>query len=134
MIKNASKINHIGLLISDLDKARAFYSNILGLIELDRPVFRTQGIWYQLGECQLHLMFVPNMIRPQFHPENRTVQAHFSVDVSILEYLNILNKLTLSDIEIIEEKSIRVNTEVWQAFFYDPDGNMIEIIALEDEA
>lgn len=82
-----------------------------------------------LGGHQLHLMFVPDMLRPQFHPEHKTVQAHFSMDVSMSEYLNNLNKLRLFNIEIIEEKSIRGSIEVWQAFFYDPDGNMIEVIA-----
>ena len=70
------KIDHIALLISDLERARIFYGDILGLEEINRPEFRIPGIWYQLGEYQLHLMLLPNMYRPQFHPENRTVQPH----------------------------------------------------------
>jgi glyoxylase I family protein len=129
-----TKINHIALLISDLDKTRIFYGDILGLEEIERPVFRTQGIWYQLGECQLHLMLIPNMVLPQSHPENRTVQPHFAMSVLAAEYRAIVDKLILADLEVVEERAFRINTEVRQAFFYDPNGNMIEIIATEDNA
>ncbi len=129
MIKKSGKINHIGLLISDLDKARVFYGNVLDLEEIERPVFEIQGIWYQLGEHELHLMLMPNMPRPPFHPKNKTVQAHFSINVHMSEYREMVDKLSLSKFEVIEEQSFRDNIEIWQAFFYDPDGNMIEILA-----
>lgn len=121
-------ISHIAILISDLDKARAFYTDILGLEEIERPAFRIPGIWYQLGSSQLHLMLLPKMRRPESHHDNITVQPHFALSVTITEYKLILEKLFLSHIHVTEDKSVNFTTETWQAFFQDDDGNMIEII------
>lgn len=55
-----AQVNHIGLLISDLVKARHFYGNILGLREVSRPDFFIKGIWYDLGALKLHLMLGVN--------------------------------------------------------------------------
>lgn len=43
------RLNHIGLLVSDLDRARNFYTNILGFKEIERPEFLIPGVWYSLG-------------------------------------------------------------------------------------
>ena len=42
-------LSHIALLVTNLEKARSFYSDILGFQEIDRPPFLIKGIWYNLG-------------------------------------------------------------------------------------
>lgn len=124
--KNQMNINHVALLISNIKKGREFYSHILGLEEIKRPPFPIQGIWYQLGSSQLHLMLIENLKKPQCHPDNVTVQPHFAISVSSENYQAIIKKLSLSKIAVTEEPRL-LHANTWQAFFYDDDGNMIEI-------
>ncbi|MBI2792380.1 MAG: VOC family protein [Gammaproteobacteria bacterium] len=131
-MKNFTKINHLALLISDLEKGREFYGKILGLEEIERPSYHIQGIWYQLGDSQLHLMLLEDLKQPQCHPENVTVQPHFAFSVSVGDYQEIIGKLSLSEINVVEE-SRDLRPDTWQAFFYDYDGNMIEIIATQKQ-
>ena len=52
---------HASLLVSDLARARAFYENVLGLIPSSaRPVMSFDGVWYEIGAQQIHLLALPN--------------------------------------------------------------------------
>ena len=46
---------HTAILVSDLEKAEHFYGDILGLEKVDRPL-KYPGVWYQIGNYQIHLM------------------------------------------------------------------------------
>lgn len=60
-----------------------------------------------------------------------TVQPHFAFSVSIRNYQEIIRNLSLSGINVVEE-SRDLRQDIWQAFFYDYDGNMLEIIATKE--
>jgi glyoxylase I family protein len=122
------KLNHIGLLISDLEKARFFYGNILGLVEVERPQFLINGLWYDLGAFQLHLMLYEKQKPMYFHPLNETVQPHLALSFTQSQVANILLKLKKSQIKLIK-LPMAAQTGEFQAFFYDFDTNMIEINA-----
>lgn len=48
------KISHIALIVTDLDKARKFYTETLNLEEVERPRFYIQGIWYSIGDVEVN--------------------------------------------------------------------------------
>jgi catechol 2,3-dioxygenase-like lactoylglutathione lyase family enzyme len=51
------RIDHGGLLVSDVERAVRFYVDALGLTQVPRPsTFDTPGAWLQVGEQQLHLI------------------------------------------------------------------------------
>ncbi len=50
---------HVSIPVRDLNRARAFYGDVLCLTELERPAFRFEGAWYQVGDQQLHLIVHP---------------------------------------------------------------------------
>lgn len=100
-----AKLSHIALLITDIDKARAFYGNILGLKEIARPPFFIKGLWYDLGEFQLHLMLYEEFLGPQVHPWRETVQPHFALSMTALESVIVLENLKKAGIAFIEEYS-----------------------------
>jgi catechol 2,3-dioxygenase-like lactoylglutathione lyase family enzyme len=53
------RIEHIGLLVSDLNRAALFYEKILGLSCIERPDLGFEGIWYGLDNGQqIHLMLL----------------------------------------------------------------------------
>lgn len=121
-----TKLNHLGLLISNLEKSRHFYGNVLGFKEIDRPSFSIKGLWYDLGEFELHLMLHEQATPPSIHPLNETVQPHFALSVMQNELLLILSKLKKFNIQIIAEPTLSP-AGVLQVFFYDYDKNMIEL-------
>src|SRR5947209_6597412 len=50
-------IHHVSLTVTDLDRSRAFYREILQLREIERPPFGFPGAWFQVGGSQqLHLI------------------------------------------------------------------------------
>ena len=53
------RIQHVGLVVSDLERSRRFYADALGLEEVPRPAnFAFDGAWFQVGEEPrlLHLL------------------------------------------------------------------------------
>ena len=51
----AERIDHVTILVTDLDKARDFYARVLGLREVPRPPsFDFPGMWFKTGPAFLH--------------------------------------------------------------------------------
>ena len=48
-------IDHVTLVVSDLEKSRQFYAGLLGMEEKPRPDFGFPGLWFQAGATQIHL-------------------------------------------------------------------------------
>ena len=47
----------MGLVVEDLEKARAFYRDFLGMEEVPRPSnFKFAGAWLQAGACHIHMI------------------------------------------------------------------------------
>ena len=52
---------HASLLVADLAEARAFYEGVLGLEPSpNRPALGFDGVWYEIGRQQIHLLVLPN--------------------------------------------------------------------------
>jgi len=50
-------IHHVSLTVTDLERSRAFYREVLGLSEIPRPPFSFPGAWFGIGAGQhLHLI------------------------------------------------------------------------------
>ena len=51
------RLQHCGLVVSDLERSRRFYGEALGLEERPRPSsFTFAGAWFALGETEIHLL------------------------------------------------------------------------------
>jgi catechol 2,3-dioxygenase-like lactoylglutathione lyase family enzyme len=50
-------IHHVSLTVTDLERSRTFYREVLGLSEIARPPFSFAGAWFGIGDRQhLHLI------------------------------------------------------------------------------
>lgn len=110
---------HTAILVSDLEKAEYFYGQVLGLEKVDR-VLNYPGVWYQLGDFQLHLIAHPNFAMTLSNDDKRGRNPHVALAVDKLN--EAIEKLENFGYSIEKSRSGRA------AFFtQDPDGNVIEI-------
>ena len=112
---------HTAVLVSDLERAENFYSNILGLSKVERSL-KYPGAWYQLGEFQLHLIVAPTTSELQ-DPEKWGRNPHIALCVADLDAAK--NKLINHTCPIQTSASGRA-----ALFTQDPDGNIIELSQL----
>lgn len=99
------------------DAARAFYGELLGLLEIEKPdaLKAKGGIWFSLGQGELHVG-----LEEQFQPARK---AHPALLVSDLAAMRAL--LEGVGVQIAEAEAI---PGVARFYVYDPFGNRIELI------
>ncbi|SFF79718.1 Catechol 2,3-dioxygenase [Halobacillus alkaliphilus] len=116
-------LHHVSLLVTDIERAKHFYGEVLGFEESsERPDFGFPGAWYQVGETQIHLIV---------HNEGKTLRGtseidsrdgHFAVRVKNIE--TFLERMETYGVEILNKPHNK--TDWHQVFICDPDGNVIE--------
>jgi catechol 2,3-dioxygenase-like lactoylglutathione lyase family enzyme len=130
-------IHHVALTVSDLERSRAFYREVLGLQEIARPPFNFPGAWFQVGEHQqLHLIVHTNPTFRTGKPLD-TRDVHFAVRVEdywhTVEFLR--SKGYREDTSQEDLMRLIVNPRATagfpQMYIMDPDRHVIEINAAE---
>jgi len=115
-------LHHVAIIVSDLKQAAKLYGDVLGLQLDERPDLIFAGLFYKLGHGQqLHLMQLDNPEANVDKPKHGGRNHHFALQVSNLS--PILNKLDALGLSYTKSLSGRT-----AAFFYDGDGNAVELI------
>ena len=113
---------HASLLVSDLARARTFYENVLGLIPSStRPEMSFDGVWYEIGAQQIHLLALPNPDPLEGRPAHGGRDRHIALAVNDLAGL----KQVLDQAGVVYTLSGSGRPAL---FCRDPDGNAIELI------
>lgn len=118
-------IHHALITVRDVEKARHFYGKVLGLPELQRPNPNRPGLWFGLGNNELHIAITdegPMSSRARgLNPQERGREGrHIAFTVESLEE----TKKTLAT----EKVPFVVGTGgLPQIFCEDPEGNLVEI-------
>ncbi len=108
-------VHHVSLNVSDVEEARRFYVDVLGLEEIPRPAFPFPGAWLRSGGQEIHL------IRQEGHraPEGQ----HFAFRVDDVD----------AAAKALAARGVSVGGPMdvpgagRQAFLRDPSGNLIEL-------
>jgi glyoxylase I family protein len=112
--------HHVGLLVTDVERAASFYEGVLGLRPIPRPDFGFPGRWYELGRGQqLHLMGTAERPGPHREP---TFDRHVALLVPDVE--EAARQLAAAGIEFARGSG---RSGQPQLFVRDPDGNLIEL-------
>ena len=57
-------IDHVTLVVRDLEASRCFYVDFLGMHLVPRPNFSFEGLWFQAGSTLVHLIKEHNLSGP----------------------------------------------------------------------
>jgi glyoxylase I family protein len=52
-------LHHVSVIVTDLDRAAAFYQQLFDLRPIARPPFKIPGLWLGVGDLQIHLTVYP---------------------------------------------------------------------------
>jgi catechol 2,3-dioxygenase-like lactoylglutathione lyase family enzyme len=110
------QIDHCSIVITDVERSRRFYRDVLGLTEIHKPrTFDFTVLWFDLGNQHLHLLLKkePDSISP------RHVALRVADVAAARSYFH--------DHGVATEETTPI-PGADRFFIADPDGNRIEII------
>jgi glyoxylase I family protein len=113
---NFTHLDHASVLITDVERSRRFYRDLLGLKEIKKPrTFDFVVVWFEIGGQQLHLLLKEkaDTISPR----------HFALRVTDADAAR--RHFRAHDVRTEETTPI---PGADRFFVHDPDGNRIEII------
>ncbi len=117
-------MHHASVVVEDLSRARGFYEGILGFSpSTDRPALSFDGVWYDIGASQIHLLCVPNPEAGLIRPSHVGRDRHLALTVTNLDELR--ERLDRARIAYTQSRSGRN-----ALFCRDPDDNGLEFIAV----
>lgn len=124
---NLNSVHHIAIIVSDYEKSKKFYTEILGF-KIINETYRTERDSYKLDlqvnkHTQIELFSFPNPPKRQSHPE-ATGLRHLAFSVPDINAIK--DELISKGVEV-EEIRIDGITDKQFFFFADPDGLPIEI-------
>ena len=112
-------LNHVNIVTGDLEATRKFYSDVIGLIDGDRPSFQFPGAWLYCGdEAVIHLVGVDDQ------PDEGT---------GTIDHVAFEAKGIGDMIELLEGSGVPFHVrdvpgrEIRQVFLHDPNGVKIEL-------
>ncbi|HTQ58139.1 MAG TPA: VOC family protein [Bryobacteraceae bacterium] len=130
-------LHHVSLTVTDLDRSRAFYRDILRLSEIERPPFSFGGAWFAVGGSQQLHLIVHNGATFRGERGIDTRDSHFAVRVtSYREAVDFLrSKGYREDAGELDPLRMRLQPHATagfpQIYVLDPDHHVIEINAAE---
>jgi len=124
-------IDHVTFVVSDLERSRLFYRDVLGMQEVARQNFKFPGLWFQAGPTQIHLILEhpesgPAQITlPERCAISRTRHVAFEID----DAEAAVSRLGELGVAIVDGPKHRPDGPT-QLYVLDPDNNLIELFAL----
>lgn len=123
------KLQHVGLIVRDVDRSRRFYSGALGLEEVPRPSnFTFDGAWFRFGGTEIHLLADAHTTGGAGQEAGpgaaRGLTHHLALEVDDLQAA--CSRLAAHGIEL-EGGPMPRGDGVTQVFFRDPDGYVLEL-------
>lgn len=124
--------DHVSIPVRDLPKALAFYRDVLGLRQVERPNFGNVGAWLSSGSLEIHLTVSPHVhFRPAASID--TAAMHFAGRVADFDATRLhLERLGYSEgLPDGDPKRLVLRLDgpapYRQLYLLDPENHVIEI-------
>jgi catechol 2,3-dioxygenase-like lactoylglutathione lyase family enzyme/uncharacterized protein YunC (DUF1805 family) len=121
-------IDHVTIVVHDLEASRRFYVDVLGMTPTPRPAFSFDGLWFQAGPTQVHLILEYAGSGPAGNlvPVDRRSSRshHFAFEVADAEA--VVPILVKQGIPVLSGPKPRPDGFI-QVFATDPDGHVVEL-------
>ena len=114
-------VHHVGRLTKRLEASRAFYRDVLGFREIERPNFDFPGAWLFAFGVQIHLIGNDAAGDPTGEIQSRV--NHLALHVDDFEQARAL----LEEHGVQYKESQAPGRNLRQLFFRDPDGHVVEL-------
>ena len=122
------QIDHITLVVRDVEASRRFYVGLLGMQEVARPAFDFDGAWFQAGSTLIHLIKEHTRSGPAGYPVEVLVRSsrnhHFAFQVD--DAKAAAEKLKMLGITLLDDAKLRPDGAT-QVFLTDPDHHVVEL-------
>ena len=121
-----TSLHHVAVCVTDIERSKRFYGDVLGLKEIPRPPFPFGGAWYEMPDArQVHLIV---------HERPRTLRGTTEIDLrdghlamGVADFDSAVAHLRAAGVECVERPD---NVTPWkQIYVTDPDGNVVELNA-----
>lgn len=122
-------IDHVTVVVNNLQRSREFYVDLLGMQEVPRPAFSFAGSWFQAGETQIHLIEEHDQTDTACSPvaSSSTRNHHFAFLVD--DAHQAAERFKDAGVPLVSAPKPRPDGAV-QVFVHDPDGHLIECCSL----
>jgi catechol 2,3-dioxygenase-like lactoylglutathione lyase family enzyme len=123
------RIQHVGLVVLDVERSRQFYADALGLEEVPRPSnFAFDGAWFRFGGTEIHLLSDAHATGGAGQPDpgagaTRGMTHHLAFEVD--DVSAACERLADNGVPLEGGPMPRGDGYV-QVFFRDPDGYVLE--------
>ena len=120
-------LDHVTIVVKDLEKSRTFYVEALGMDEVPRPGFSFEGRWFQAGDTQIHLILEHEQSGCAGMPEEvgRSTRAHHFA-FAVEDARKAEDRLEELGCEFVSRTKSRPDGAA-QVFVLDPDGHIVEL-------
>jgi catechol 2,3-dioxygenase-like lactoylglutathione lyase family enzyme len=128
------RLHHVSIIVSNLLRSSIFYENVVGLTVLQRPLFKSKGAWFGVGEQHVHINEKPAELfrdKWKFDPTS----FHFALRIQDFDAcVRHLQSHGYHESEQAHDPMVLIIDRQGpagfpQAFIFDPDGNLIEFNA-----
>ncbi|MFO0980018.1 MAG: VOC family protein [Planctomycetaceae bacterium] len=121
-------IDHVTLVVRDVEASRKFYVGLLGMEEVPRPAFTFGGAWFQAGSTLIHLIEQHELSGPAGYPVEVLVRSsrnhHFAFEVD--DAYVAAHRLKELGIPLLDDAKRRPDGAI-QVFLTDPDHHVVEL-------
>lgn len=128
-------IDHVTLVVKDLEQSRKFYVDVLGMQAVPRPGFSFDGLWFQAGATLIHLILEHTQSGPAGNllPEHLRTSRSQHLAFAVEDAQAAATHLREHQVPILSGPKQRPDG-FCQVFVSDPDGHVIELCSSSSTA
>ncbi len=124
-------IDHVTLVVADLERSARFYVDLLGMRRVERPGFNFPGLWFQAGDTQIHLILEHAQSSPAgaaLPPPSAGAGRVFHFAFEVDDARQAVATLKEHGVVVRGGPSLRPDGCV-QTWCHDPDGHVVELFS-----